>query len=1054
MRLALAVTFRVFGILLVLVIATGGYFVWRLSRGPIDVDFLRPALEATLSQKERGLAVELGGVQIGYDPNTHALDLAARDVRLRGDEGQLLAAVPEVALGLSLRAAFKGVIAPTRIVVREPHVRIRRDEDGAWKIGVVAGDGEGDLAGGLLDLLQPPTDDRSLGQLREVAVRNATLDVDDRMVGLSWSARRGAATLFRTDRGFKGDATFAADLGGRESELRLDYSFAAEGKRLDAELGFADLEPSRIAALATELQPLTTVKAPVGGWVRFAATLDPFRLEGGRAELTMRSGIIARPELPTGILAVRGGTLKADYDPAGPRINLIEADVDLYGPTVALTGTVDGLDLHKLLFSGGTEPAVATAMAINAEVVAKDVPVNTLDGLWPTALGKGARSWVLENVRDGIAEEGRVALRVGAPALLGPFEVEHLGGTLRYRDLTVHYRRPLPPVRGVAGTATFDRAKFELTPTAGSLMGLRVAKAIVSLTALDTDNERASIDVQVTGPIRDALAVIDTKPFEYAKEIGIDPARTSGTAEARLAFRFPLARDLSFEQVELKVQARLAAATIKQFLFKSDLTDGGFDLDLDRGGVRLQGGAKLAGIPAAASVAHLFGKPKDNVRTRATVWARIDREGRQRLDLDVLPDMLDGPVGADVSYAALADKRADLSVTLDLKDAILREPLLGYEKPAGTLGAAKLDIDLREDRILRIRDLVVKSTRLDVRGTVAFNDRQDVQRIELKRLVAGETDVSGAATRSAEGAWRIEFGGLSYDASAIVKDSSKPDDPAKDKPPPLVIEAKVGRLVVGEKREARNVSLQLSGDRLHWQMARMDGELIGGGRMSLRFGAAGGGRPFNFTSDNFGAVVQLLGITDSIASGHVDVKGAAEDDGPRRTFRGHVEAADYRLVRAPAFAKLLSLASLTSLSSLLAGEGLPFTRLGGDFASSEGKLELKDLHAYGGALGINVSGLVDLSNDTIDVQGTIVPAYTINSILGYVPLLGKLLLGGEGQGLFAANFRATGPIDDPRISVNPLSALAPGFLRRLFVFDAVDPGSGTPTNEPLQKQDR
>jgi hypothetical protein len=43
-----------------------------------------------------------------------------------------------------------------------------------------------------------------------------------------------------------------------------------------------------------------------------------------------------------------------------------------------------------------------------------------------------------------------------------------------------------------------------------------------------------------------------------------------------------------------------------------------------------------------------------------------------------------------------------------------------------------------------------------------------------------------------------------------------------------------------------------------------------------------------------------------------------------------------------------------------------------------------------------------------------------------------LLLGGEGQGLFAANYQVTGSAADPQVSVNPLSALAPGFLRRLF----------------------
>jgi hypothetical protein len=61
-----------------------------------------------------------------------------------------------------------------------------------------------------------------------------------------------------------------------------------------------------------------------------------------------------------------------------------------------------------------------------------------------------------------------------------------------------------------------------------------------------------------------------------------------------------------------------------------------------------------------------------------------------------------------------------------------------------------------------------------------------------------------------------------------------------------------------------------------------------------------------------------------------------------------------------------------------------------------------------------------------------VPAYALNSVIGNIPVIGSLLLGGEGQGLFAANYRVTGSAADPEVSVNPLSALAPGFLRRLF----------------------
>jgi hypothetical protein len=41
--------------------------------------------------------------------------------------------------------------------------------------------------------------------------------------------------------------------------------------------------------------------------------------------------------------------------------------------------------------------------------------------------------------------------------------------------------------------------------------------------------------------------------------------------------------------------------------------------------------------------------------------------------------------------------------------------------------------------------------------------------------------------------------------------------------------------------------------------------------------------------------------------------------------------------------------------------------------------------------------------------------------------------------LFAANFRMSGQIENPAIAVNPFSPLAPGFLRRMFLFDAPGP---------------
>jgi hypothetical protein len=64
-------------------------------------------------------------------------------------------------------------------------------------------------------------------------------------------------------------------------------------------------------------------------------------------------------------------------------------------------------------------------------------------------------------------------------------------------------------------------------------------------------------------------------------------------------------------------------------------------------------------------------------------------------------------------------------------------------------------------------------------------------------------------------------------------------------------------------------------------------------------------------------------------------------------------------------------------------------------------------------------------------------------VLGHFPVIGTLLTGGEGQGMFAWSFRLTGSNDNPSVMVNPLSALTPGLLRHLF-----DPFTGTAATEP------
>ncbi|MBE9557995.1 MAG: hypothetical protein IMF08_14145, partial [Proteobacteria bacterium] len=61
-------------------------------------------------------------------------------------------------------------------------------------------------------------------------------------------------------------------------------------------------------------------------------------------------------------------------------------------------------------------------------------------------------------------------------------------------------------------------------------------------------------------------------------------------------------------------------------------------------------------------------------------------------------------------------------------------------------------------------------------------------------------------------------------------------------------------------------------------------------------------------------------------------------------------------------------------------------------------------------------------------KGHVVPANTLQKVLGFLPGIGLLF----GDGLVAVNFKVSGTMDDPDVVPSPASIFQLGFLRKLF----------------------
>nr|WP_245214587.1 AsmA-like C-terminal region-containing protein [Pararoseomonas indoligenes] len=185
-------------------------------------------------------------------------------------------------------------------------------------------------------------------------------------------------------------------------------------------------------------------------------------------------------------------------------------------------------------------------------------------------------------------------------------------------------------------------------------------------------------------------------------------------------------------------------------------------------------------------------------------------------------------------------------------------------------------------------------------------------------------------------------------------------------------------------------------------------------------------------AEGLGTLLRDLGVFDAVDGGNLHASGTWSGNEPNSPLEGVAELRDFGVREAASIGKLLQALSIYGIPEAVRGPGLRFTVASAPFTYTPQALTLTEARAVSASLGITLGGRVLLEAERIDLRGTIVPSYAVNSALGRIPGIGRLFTAERNGGLFAANFRVTGKLDDPDLALDPLSLLAPGALRGLL----------------------
>ena len=1014
-RIALQALGALFGVLAILF----GLAAWRLSTGPVSLGFLSPYVQEALEGENLSYRFEFEDTVLVWPGWGEALEIHLTEVRIADADGATLAAVPSASLGLSGAALLSGTIAPTSIELIGLSLALARDAEGQLRIagGDDAGVADDAATDSLVaDLLDPPREDHPMARLQRVSLRDANIVLVDEATDLVWTAPSADLTLNLDEAAVLGHLSAELQVQDLETHLEVELFHHRESKMGSAAIGFSGLNLVKLSFIAPELEEFAGLEVPLSGTIAFDVAPGGILSEVA-FDITGGEGEISLPELFPAPVPVRRLAAAGTVDGELSRFDLDSFVVDTDRPSFFLDGEF-----------WQTEAGIG----VKGRFQARDMPFDSLDEYWPESFIEPGRRWIVENVSDGVISRFDAVLDIKPGDFENDrFSADSAAGSLAFENARIDYLRPMPPVTGVSGSGRFDGEALELSMSGGRIAGITASRGTATLSEIHSAVPRMAVEIEAEGPAADALDLLDHPRLGLVSKVGLEPAGVGGTVHTLFTLELPMLQAIEPEEVDVNAVARMRDARMANIADIADMTEGALRLGVDNASMDLRGTARLQGMPATIAWRENFDDGAPFVR-RFDVTTTVTPEGQAALGFDMAP-YVEGALALEGTYTDPGDGASPrVSLALDATETQLSVPDLYWAKPAGAPGTIRVSANLPPEGDVELSRIEIETETLYALGRATLAPEQSgVRELIIERLQFGETDISGTIVIE-DVATRIAIRGASLDARPYIEDLMGDDALHSGQ---LLLDLDIERVITADDRQLTNLRARFETDSEGRHVGYMDGTLATGAPMSFSLEPQGSKRLITVRSSDAGAVARTFRIYDNAVGGDLVMEAVLHDDLPGAPVRGTVRIEDYRVINAPTLARLLTVATLTGILGELRGKGILFSRFEMPFALVEHVLTIRDARTSGFSVGVNAEGTVDLETDRVDIKGTIVPAYTFNTLIDAIPVLGELLTGGEGEGLFAATYEVSGTTAEPEISVNPLSVLAPGFLRNLFSSD-------------------
>jgi len=795
---------------------------------------------------------------------------------------------------------------------------------------------------------------------------------------------------------------------------------------------------------------------------RERALLVPFQIQAGGNQFTMRATLHAPPDQsgvwqfditrgdtvidPVILAAATGGldpegfainrvTMHGRIDTLRRRIDLEKGDLSrvdtrpLYNIGIALTGSLD---------YSGTVPHLAFGIACTR------MPGSVLKRIWPIFANYAVRSWVDEHAFGGVVEHVVVAGNAPLPDFRPngpPMPEDGLSVDLETSGTTVKPLANLPAIHdadlalrivGRHASVSLGRGTVDVAPG----RKLNIADGIFDVPDAHPKPASATARFRIDGAVPAAAALLSSEGLRDTVGITLDPNSTRGTVSARVAVNLLVGRDVPKDSASYAVTADLTNFAADKLLLGRRIEASTLRVTASNAGYQAKGDVKINGTPASIDL-----EKQSGADAQVQLQAKLDEAARRRMGIDfgdavtgVIPVKVSGQIGADVE-----DGR--FNVDVDLTQTKIDNLLPGWQKPAGKPAHAVYAM-IKTPKSVRFDDLSIDGSGANVKGSVEFDNSGEIISANLPEFaLSGGDQATLKADRGSDGVLRVTMRGDVYDGRNFVKSSlaGGPKEKPKRKETDLDLDVKLGTVAGYNGETLRGLDLEMSRRSGHVHgfsmKARVGRDTPLNGELRLR--SSDNHQVVYFETDDAGALFRFTDMYPRMYGGQMWVAmdpPSAEQLPQVGTLYIH----NFSVRGEPTLQRVVAGAPGQQSGSV------QFSEMHADFTRFPGKMTIRDGVVRGPAVGATVEGQIDYVKNDVHLRGTFVPFYGLNNVFGQIPVVGLILGGGANEGLLGITYEASGPPSSPRIIVNPVSAIAPGLLRKFIP----SPGAFDPNFAP------